>query len=1401
MNSPFKFLDSYTKEDAAIFFGRDREIEELYQKVFESKILILFGVSGTGKSSLIDCGLGNKIADSDWLPVNVRRGSGMIESLWRQLSSFAEVTEDEDKRKKEKGKSGVTGKQIVKMIKSVYLDHFKPIYLIFDQFEELFIFGDEEEAEEFIQLVRAILDSDVQCKFIFSIREEYLANATEFEAVIPEFLSNRLRVGKMTSFHAKEVIEGPCKFQGIEVEEGFADKLLAKLNPKGKQIELTYLQVYLDKIFQLASSKQGATSAKATNDEALNISFTLSQLELLGNVGDLLGSFLEDQIAELDDPESGLAILKSFVSVKGTKRQITHEEVLESCRSLGQNVENESLKELINKFVDLRILREKDDNGRYELRHDSLASKIYEKITLVEKELLEIRQFLETAVNNHEKRAVYLSKEDLKYIAPYEDRLFMSKKTERFIEESKRYAERARKRIRRITAAAAIVSILVMGGFSTWMYRERTISNENEIKFKASYFNSLSKEVVESDPTAALRLAVYALDLEESENIRQNLYKIYRENTLYKSIAKHEDYIRSVAFSPDGKSILTGSSDNTACMWDLDGHLIQVFKGHESGIRSVAFSPDGKKILTGSDDQTARLWDLSGNLIQVFKGHEDRVSSVAFSPDGQNILTGSWDMTARLWNLSGNLFQLFKGHEGRIHSVAVSSDGKKILTGSDDQTARLWDLSGNVIQVFKGHEDYIRSVAFSPDGKNILTGSLDKTAQLWDLSGNVIQVFKGHENVMWSVAFSPDGQNILTGSHDKTARLWDLSGNIIQVFKGHKLGVSSVTFSPDGKNILTGSFDKTVRLWDLSGNVYHVLKGHEGAVISVAFSPDGKNILTGSGDKTVRLWDLSGNVIQDFEGYESLAWSVAFSPDGKTILIGSGDGTARLWDLAGNLIQDFKGHEDGISSVAFSPDGKTILTGSFDKTARLWDLSGNVIQVYKGHEATVESVAFSPDGKTILTGSFDKTARLWDLSGNLLQVFIGHEDDVTSVVFSPDGQSILTGSYDKTARMWDLSGNLLQVFKGNEEGVLSVAFSPDGKNILTGIDFNNARLWDLSGNVIQDFKGHYYGVTSVAFSPDGKNILTGSYDKTARLWDVKISLQQFLEQNSFEKLSITQKFDYGISAYKGGFQFSSTDELLEGANYQFEKAKDNPLLEERKTYLKSSIANFQLLLKIMQEQKLVNPHYIMNFMDVYFYMYRNGEKSKKAIKEFNKLQEMLHSQADNDLLGVFNYYSDKCNELDSLIIQLDFPDKVFETGTRILNSYEEDATERKNIALPCSNLSFNLLFEKEFSLALKLIELARQADPSREIIYTNLPLAYLFNDQYEKAMDIYTKWKDKAYESNQDFETFTEVFLTDLDDLESQGITHPDIQKIRTLLNDGPLTDEPTPSASSGTGI
>jgi WD40 repeat protein len=248
--------------------------------------------------------------------------------------------------------------------------------------------------------------------------------------------------------------------------------------------------------------------------------------------------------------------------------------------------------------------------------------------------------------------------------------------------------------------------------------------------------------------------------------------------------------------------------------------------GHMSAVHSMAFSLDGKRIVSGSYDQTLRIWDAqTGQQIgQPFLGHTSGVSSVAFSPDGKRIVSGSRDNTQRIWDAQTGqpIGQPLQGHTDSVHSMAFSPDGKRIVSSSKDNTLRIWDAqTGQPIgQQLRGHTSGVSSAAFSPDGKRIVSGSNDNTLRIWDAqTGQPIgQPFLGHTSYVYSVAFSPDGKRIVSGSNDKTLRIWDAQTGqpIGQPLQGHMSSVLSVAFSPDGKRIVSGSADNTLRIWDAS---------------------------------------------------------------------------------------------------------------------------------------------------------------------------------------------------------------------------------------------------------------------------------------------------------------------------------------------------------------------------------------------------------------------------------------------------------------------------------------------------------------------------------------------------------------------------------------------------------
>jgi WD40 repeat protein/tRNA A-37 threonylcarbamoyl transferase component Bud32 len=300
------------------------------------------------------------------------------------------------------------------------------------------------------------------------------------------------------------------------------------------------------------------------------------------------------------------------------------------------------------------------------------------------------------------------------------------------------------------------------------------------------------------------------------------------------------------------------SWQNPTLVATLTGHSSSFWSILSFGIWSVAFSPDGRTLASGSH-KTIKLWDVQNQRqIATFTEHSNQVYSVAFSPDGRTLASGSQDKTIKLWDVqSQRQIATLTGHSGWISSVAFSPDGRTLASGSDDKTIKFWDVqSQQQSATLTGHSHLVRSVAFSPDGRTLASGSDDKTIKLWDVqSQQQSATLTGHSHLVRSVAFSPDGRTLASGSH-KTIKLWDVQNQRqIATFTEHSSDVQSVAFSPDGRTLASGSFDKKIKLWDVhSQRQIATLTGHSSWVFSVAFSPDGRTLASGSNDTTIKLW-------------------------------------------------------------------------------------------------------------------------------------------------------------------------------------------------------------------------------------------------------------------------------------------------------------------------------------------------------------------------------------------------------------------------------------------------------------------------------------------------------------------------------------------------------------------
>ncbi len=581
-----------------------------------------------------------------------------------------------------------------------------------------------------------------------------------------------------------------------------------------------------------------------------------------------------------------------------------------------------------------------------------------------------------------------------------------------------------------------------------------------------------------------------------------------------RAVLGHGDIVRTTAFSPDGKTVLTTSHDGTARLWEAaTGRPVGEPMRHQGIVIPAAFSPDGRTVLTGSRDKTAVLWDAAtGRQVGGPFRHDNWVYCVAFSPDGRTVATGSYDCTARLWNAESGAMIGEMPHSGRaVRVVTFRPGGDRVLTASDDGTARLWDAgTGEPRGEIMRHQGPVYHASFSPDGKTVLTGSDDGTVRLWDADtgrerpGSPLQ--RGEP--VSAAKYSPDGAVILTASSDNKARLWDAAtGKLIGRPMPHLDHINAAAFSPDGKTVLTGSVDHTARLWDAAtGEPLGPPLPHQDVVWSVAFSPDGKTVLTASSDHTARLWDAdTGDPSPRILPHDAEVMAATFRPDGKMIATGSWDGIVRRWDAeALRPVGDPLRHKNRVYAVAFSPDGKTLLSASWDHTARLWDAdSGEARAPVFDHGSEILAASFSPDGRLVVTAGNDSQVKLWETStGKPALPPLKHDAAVFGAAFSPDGGTLASGGYDNTARLWDVKTGELRRSLPHRAAVWGLAFSPDGKTLLTACRDRTAELWDVEAGRPHDAslppQAWLYGV---AWSPEGRTVLTASSDHTARLWD------------------------------------------------------------------------------------------------------------------------------------------------------------------------------------------------------------------------------------------------------------------------------------------------------------
>ncbi|MEQ8786084.1 MAG: M56 family metallopeptidase [Pirellulaceae bacterium] len=594
------------------------------------------------------------------------------------------------------------------------------------------------------------------------------------------------------------------------------------------------------------------------------------------------------------------------------------------------------------------------------------------------------------------------------------------------------------------------------------------------------------------------------------------------------------------AFSPDGKMVAVALWDGAVKLYNAEsGDVIATLLYPErvdAGLAAtLAFTPDGKTLLAAGANQTVKSWDLSTfEPVSEFKAHDQMVWALAVSADGSRLLTGGDDRVVKLWNAAEETplatlvrRQVVEDRPEPILAIAWSADGSTIATSHEDLTIRLRDAdSGALRRVLRGHDDVASAIAFSPDGTTLASGAADDTVRLWNVdTGELVRKLEGHTNWVFALAFSHDGKTLASGGYDKTIRLWDAaSGESLASLAGHDAAVRSLSFSPDDKTLASGSSDRSVRLWDLaSKKEIGKLLGHEGAVRGVAFSPDGTLLASGSEDKTVKLWNPGTKAeVRSLTGHGDMVWCLAFSAGGSTLASGGFDNEIKLWDPAtGALRQTLRGHSEVVASLSFAPDTSALASAGYDRTIRLWKSKGpplpvaSALAMIHGEGNRLLTIAMSPDATLLAAAGQDKTVMLRDLrSGKMLKTIAGLNAPISDIEFSPDGRTLAVGTYGTKLNLslWDVETSEKRCdLLGHSEGVRQVVFSSDGKRLASCGWDKTARIWDLkTQKSLHATPEQSLPISGVAFSPDGETFATstGNWKEwrtpgEVKLWETK----------------------------------------------------------------------------------------------------------------------------------------------------------------------------------------------------------------------------------------------------------------------------------------------------------
>lgn len=1150
---PWLSLLPFTEATQRFFFGRDEEIRDVFLRVREHPLTVLYGPSGLGKTSLLGAGLMPKLRAEGYRPMLVRLAyeegaPPLVEQVSRALDGLFGTSPAAGVASAPQNAAATTLWERLhdRRLRPAELAAAPPV-LVFDQLEEIFTLTEQFPArkreaaaffEELADLVENRPPASLQrrlradralareldftaspARVVLTLREDYLSHLEVWKKALPALMRNRMALNPLTGPHALDAVVKPGRLGGSELvseEVGRRIVCFVAKQPSGTPLdEIRAVPPLLSLLcYELNEARLAASPPAA--------SIGVDEVDRQG--ADILQNFYDRSFAGLP-VEVRRFVEDWLITVGGHRNAVAREDALAELRDKGIPDAGWALDQLVNG----RLLSAEDRSGiqRLEITHDVLAP-----LAVLSRDRRRERERAERAeAEQQEARERVLA------------------------------ARRQRTRLRWIIAAVSVAAAaaVVAASLAVFSARRATAAGQlaNALVDEASRkaVGAAHNSFARGDSRAGLAYLAEALRYRpENERIRAAAASYLVQTPIVAPLPigspmRHKGPIEVATFSPDSRRVLTASDDGTAQVWDAaSGRPLGPPLRHDEDVLDASFSPDGGRVVTASVDGTARIWEAANaRPIGAPLRHDGPVRSAAFSPDGRLVLTVAGGR-ARLWDAAtAQPIGIPLGSRGQILAASFSPDGRSILTAGL-LGATLWDAaSGAPAGSSVGEGRPAVSAAFSPDGRWILTGGAGE-AQVWDVtSGQAIGPSMRHSIEPLRATFSPDGRRVLTAGDDAVG-IWDMAGGEPAVIRHD--GVKAAGFSADGRWVVTAGADNDVRFWDAaSGRDLGVRLNEDAAVSKVSFSADGRWVLTASGN-TARVWNAAiGRAVAERIREDDAVNAASFSPDGRWLLTGGEDGVLRVRDaarglpvgppiLTGSAVETAlfsadgrwiltagrngtarvwaatSGHPAGppihsqraLENAAFSPDGRFVVTTLDDGVARVWDsTTGKPIGQPMKHGGLIVSAAFSNDGSLVATASDHLTARVWEAStGQPAAGPFRHRTAVQTASFSPDGSWLATGTADGTAAIWDVaSGETLGAAMKHDRGVVAASFSPDGRLLATADASDRAlvQLWRApSGALIGTPMKHGGRFIAATFSPDSRLLLTASADGVVRVW-------------------------------------------------------------------------------------------------------------------------------------------------------------------------------------------------------------------------------------------------------------------------------------------------------------